>query len=48
MKTFKLKVLLSNGAEVFFNTLSASLEAATEKLNETYPNNFGFVVKSIA
>ena len=48
MKTFKLKVLLSNGAEVFFNTVSSSLEAAAAKLNLEYPNNFGYIVKSIA
>ncbi len=48
MKTFKLKVLLSSGIEVFFSTVSASLETAAAKLNETYPNNFGYVVKSIA
>ncbi len=48
MLNYKLKVLLSNGAEIFYTTVSASLEAAAAKLNLEYPNNFGYIVKSIA
>lgn len=45
MKSFKIKVLLPFGSEVYFNTSALNVNEAVKNMSIIYPDNFGYIIK---